>query len=132
MVVDEYNHLCHQADLSKSLTPSEALSDLYNDGHVAQRDRLSEEIIVALVRVLGVYPPGSVVKLSNGSLGLVTSVNFEDRTKPQVMVCTPEQPKEEAMVVDLAQEVITIVQSLHSRDLPKEIQEYFFATRLAS
>ncbi len=132
MVVDEYYHLCHQADLSKSLTPSEALSHLYNNGQVAEKDRLSEEVIIALVRVLGVYPPGSVVKLSDGSLGLVTSVNFEDRTKPQVMVCAPEQPKEEAMVVDLAQEVITIVQSLHSRDLPKEIQEYFFATRLAS
>jgi len=47
---------------------------------------LSEEVIVSMVRALGVYPPGSLVELTNGLMGLVTGVNSDERTKPCVMI----------------------------------------------
>lgn len=131
MVVDEYDNLCNQADVEKNLTPAEALSYLYQDGKVQEKGEFSEDVIIALVRVLGVYPPGTVVELDNGRYGLVTGVNFEDRTKPRIMLWTPDFPKEDAMVIDLAEEECVIVHSLHPRQLPQTAQEYFFSSRVA-
>jgi hypothetical protein len=168
MVADEYDHLCHQADQSKSLTPAEALSRLY-DHYIMKnlmtvRDRIdgmmnenvlepnvagtpvegngtgehtiqdkaefSEEIVVSMVRALGVYPPGSLVELTNGSMGLVTGVNSEERTKPCVMVCFPGVPRKEARIIDLTHDdQLSIVQNIRPQHLPQDVHEYFFSNR---
>jgi len=168
MVADEYDHLCHQSHAAKSLTPSEALSHLYdhfvvdnlnavgdtiNDmlignqetpesdtnvsgddetrpAPIQDRAELSEEIIAYMVRALGVYPPGSLVELSNGSVGLVTGANSEERTKPCVMICSPHTPRKEAPVIDLNKEKdLSIVHSVRPQHLPKEIHDYVYAGR---
>ena len=167
MVADEYDHLCHQSDHAKSLTPAEALSYLYDHyvvdklmslsdtinamldagddgansvvhgqengvGQVANQSELSEEVIAFMVRALGVYPPGSLVELTNGSVGLVTSINSTERTKPSVMICSPEIPRKEARVIDLTKvDDISVVHSIRPQHLPKEIQEYIFSGRSA-
>jgi putative nucleotidyltransferase with HDIG domain len=132
MVVDEYENLSSRFNVERNLTPAEALSNLYNDGQAQGNGELSEEIIVALVKVFGVYPPGTFVELDDGSLGLVTGVNGEDRTKPRVMLCPPEVPRDEAMVIDLCQKECTIVQSVNPQELPDKAKKYFFSSRLAS
>lgn len=168
MAADEYDHLCHNADHSKSLTPAEALSYLYdhyivdklmavsdtinnlmNEGlvesksvedssakeeavaaeQVSENAELSEEVVVYMVRALGVYPPGSFVELTNGAVGLVTGVSTEERTKPCVMICTPNVPRQEARVVDLAKDEIAIVHSIRPQHLPKHVQHYLLAGR---
>ena len=92
--------------------------------------KLSEEVIVLMVRALGVYPPGTIVELTNGLLGLVTSVNFEERTKPSVMMYVNGVPRKEARLVDLAKEDdVAIVHSVRPQLLSRDVQEYFFAGR---
>ncbi len=132
MVVDEYDNLSSRFNVERNLTPAEALSNLYNDGQAQGEGELSEEMIVALVQIFGVYPPGTFVELDDGTLGLVTGVNSEDRTKPRVMVCTPDVSKEEAMVIDLGQKDCAIVQSLHPQEILDKAKEYFFGSRVAS
>ena len=78
MVVDEYDELCHHPEPAKSLIPSEALSYLY----VKCRHTLWHDAVVSLVKQLGVYPPGSLVHLSNQKIGIVTSVNLANRLRP--------------------------------------------------
>lgn len=78
MVADEYDELCHAPDPTKSLIPSEALSYLY----AKRRRALCQDAIVTLIRLLGVYPPGSIVRLSNEAYALVTSVNVQARLRP--------------------------------------------------
>lgn len=163
MAADEYDHLCHNVDLSKSLTPAEALSYLYDhyivdklmavsdtintllddsaaikDGSVPEGNaaeqvsdnaELSEEVVVYMVRALGVYPPGSFVELTNGSVGLVTGVSTEERTKPCVMICTPNVPRQEARVIDLAKDEIAIVHSIRPQHLSKHVHQYLVAGR---
>ena len=168
MAADEYDHLCHQADQAKSLTPAEALSYLYDqyivdklsavsdmiqqmmnenddasnatgipadgDGNgidsLQTKAELSEEVIVSMVRALGVYPPGSCVELTNGSMGLVTAVNFEERTKPCVMIYNLGVPRKEAKVIDLINnDELSIVHSIRPQHLPREVHAYFFSGR---
>jgi hypothetical protein len=51
-----------------------------------------------------VYPPGSLVQLSNGNLGLVVAVDHADLLRPSVMIFDPAVPRNEALIVDLATE----------------------------
>ncbi len=167
MTADEYDHLCHHSDHTKSFTPAEALSYLYdhyivdrlmavsdtitsllNDsaveqdgveassgnekkeiGDVNDNAELSEEVVVSMVRALGVYPPGSFVELTNGAIGLVTGVSSDERTKPCVMICSPNVPRKEARVIDLAQDEIAIVHSIRPQHLPKDVRQYLCAGR---
>ena len=129
MVADEYDELCNHPDPSKSLTPSESLSHLYTK----QQGTLWSDAIVTLIQQLGVYPPGSLVVLSNESIGIVTSVNMNTRLRPIVMVYDQEIPKEQAMFIDLAlEENLSIIKAIRPKELTQEIREYLNPRRIIS
>ena len=67
MGADEYDHLTNTTDPRKRLFPTEALSHLY----LKRRQTLPEHVIVCLIHVLSLYPPGTFVLLSDDSLGIV-------------------------------------------------------------
>ena len=129
MVADAYDELCNHPDPLRCRTPSEALSQLYTK----ERTSLWNDAVVTLIRQLGVYPPGSLVALTNGAMGLVTSVNMEARLRPIVMVYCPDIPKEEAMVLDLSrEEEISIKEALRPRELAPEVRDYLNPRRIIS
>lgn len=121
MVADAYDELCNNPHLEKSLTPHEAIAKLY----ARRQTEFWEEAIVALVHNLGVYPPSSIVELSDDSIGMVTSINLLDRMKPTMMLYDPDIPREEAIMVDLSQDGgRTIKRALRPVDIPKGIWKY--------
>lgn len=127
MVIDRYDDLCSDPDIEKRLTPSEALSHLF----VKFKGVLWLEAIVVLIRILGVYPPGSFVQLSDQSIGMVININAKNRLRPLVLLYTAEMSTVEAVVIDLEQqEELSITQNLRPRDLPLEIVEYLSPTRM--
>ena len=121
MVVDAYDELCNNPQLEKSLTPHEAIATLFDKRFT----EFWEAAVLALVHNLGVYPPSSIVELSDGSIGMVTSTNLLDRMKPTVMLHDPLLPREKAMIVDLYQEGNrTIKHSLRPGDIPIRVWKY--------
>lgn len=91
---------------------------------------LSGDVFIALVKALGVYPPGSIVELTNGTLGLVTGVNFEKRTRPPIMLYNPDLPQAEPKTCDLAEEKsLHIVKSIPLQQLPPNVREHLYAER---
>ena len=121
MVVDRYDDLCNDPDLEKRLTPAEALSHLF----VKQKTVFWSEAIVALVRVLGVYPPGSLVLLSNEAIGMVININVKNRLRPLILLYNESGPSDQAEVLDLEEhEDITICQNLRPRDVSRKAAEY--------
>ena len=130
MVVDLYDELCHHPDPAQSLTPSEALSYLY----VKCRQTLWQDAIVSLVKQLGVYPPGSLVQLSDQKIGIVTSVNLENRLRPIILVYDEQASTEEPIVLNLAEEEdsLTIVEAIRPGDLAPQIRECLNPRRMIS
>ncbi len=130
MVVDLYDELCHHPVPARSLTPSEALSYLY----VKCRKTLWQDAIVSLVKQLGVYPPGSLVLLSNQKIGVVTSVNFENRLRPIILVYDEHASTEEPIVLNLAEEEdsLNIVEAVRPGDLAPQTREYLNPRRMIS
>jgi len=120
-VIDRYDELSNNPDVQQSVTPYEALCSLYTK----KKKEFSEKAVEALIRVLGVFPPSSLVELSDGSIGMVCSINREDRMKPQIMMYSPKTPKDEAIIIDLSQDLnLTIKKSLRPSEVNKAVWDY--------
>jgi HD-GYP domain-containing protein (c-di-GMP phosphodiesterase class II) len=113
-VVDEYQDLISPQFSQERLQPNQALSELY----VKRQASLSIKVITALVRVLSVYPPGTLVELSDGSIGVVATVNPTDRLRPIIVVYESTDQDLETRIVDLSnQSVLTILRMVQMSEL---------------
>lgn len=120
-LVNDYDNLCNHVNIALSLTPHEALSQMFSQ----HRARYDVPALTMLVRCLGVYPPGTIVKLSNEVIGMVVAVNSSKPLKPSVLIYDPEVPKDEAIILDLETEAeINVSKSIKPGQLPRQIHEY--------
>lgn len=120
-LVNYYDNLCNPTDLSKALTPHEALSLMF----AQRRQKFDANVLQLLIRCLGVYPPGSIVQLSNDALALVQSVNPQKPLRPWVLIHDAKVPKEEAIMLDLEQEPeISISKAIRPIQLPTAVYDY--------
>ncbi|WP_144206698.1 HD-GYP domain-containing protein [Shewanella donghaensis] len=119
-VVNEYDDLCNGTKLSKSKTPYASLGLIYKN----YQEKLNPEYVGKLIKTIGVYPPGSIIELSSGQFGIVMSVNLNKILFPQIMVYDPIVPKEQAPIIDLEKEEISIVRCLPVSALPENIMKY--------
>lgn len=77
-------------DSSKAKSPSQAAKLLYN-----QKGRaFQEELVVEFIEAIGLYPLGTMVKLSTGETAVVVKNNPERRLKPEVMVVSNAEGEE--------------------------------------
>ena len=89
------------------------------------RTKFDPKLLQVFVRCLGVYPPGTIVQLSNGVIGMVATINTARPMKPTVVVYDAEIPKEEAILVDMDSEAeVNIVKAIRPAQLPREIYNY--------
>jgi putative nucleotidyltransferase with HDIG domain len=120
-IANHYDELCNPRNPAESLTPHEALSLMF----AKMRSRFDPKLLQVFIRCLGVYPPGTIVQLANGVVGMVVNVNTAKPTRPQVMIYEASVPREEAIVVDLEQQPdVNIVKSIRPSQVPKDIYNY--------
>ncbi len=119
-VANAYDNLCHHNVASEQKIPYVALSHLYkNCKHLYNKDNLS-----LLIKFMGIYPPGTVVQLSNEMIGLVISVNASNILFPNVLIYDPSVPRTQAPIIDLAERDINIVSAVLPQKLPDRVREY--------
>ncbi len=133
MVADRFDELCNAPDIQTSLSPHEALSRLYR--HVVMKGESSKycpHVVQALVQAIGVYPPGSLVELSDGFLGVVSSINTSNPTKPVVLLYAPWLCRTDGLLVNLEHEGdLEIRQAVHAKDIPEQVLAYLSPRRMA-
>jgi hypothetical protein len=77
-----------------------------------------------MIKLLGVYPPGTVVQLSDGALALVIAPGVSS-LKPTVLLYTPELSKEAAPTLELANEPdLKIVEAIRPSSLPPDVFQW--------
>lgn len=119
--VEHYDSCINNPETEQSMSPAEALAHMYKN----QKHLFASEVVVAMIQTFGVYPPGTVVALTDGTLGLVLNINLESRLKPLILACNPASPKDQPEIVDLAQPGNrSIVRAISKTELPQEIKEY--------
>jgi len=124
--VDHYDSFINHPDPAQALGPAEALSKMYKH----EQHLFAPDVVVAMIQIFGVYPPGTVVALSDRSLGLVLNINFEVRLKPLVLIYDPSASEESHPTVDLSLDSgLTILRAVPRANLPPAVAEYFHLKR---
>ena len=120
-LVNRYDNMCNPARPAAAVTPHEALSLIFSQ----MKQRYDGVVLAAFIRMMGVYPPGSVVQLSDEHYALVVSVNSARPLKPRVIVHDPAVPCEEALILDLEHaDAPGIRRSIKPGILPKAVHDY--------
>ena len=128
-LVNRYDNLCHPAVALRAMTPHEAMSYLFAQG----QKRFDPAVLNSFVRMMGVYPPGSVVQLTDDRYAVVESVNAARPLKPKVLVHDPQMPREACLLLDLAREsALGIRRSLNADQLPPQVRDDLLPRRASA
>jgi HD-GYP domain-containing protein (c-di-GMP phosphodiesterase class II) len=120
-VVNNYDSLCHPINIKNAKTPFAALAHQFK----VDKAKYEEDSLSLLVKLLGIYPPGTVVELDSGQCALVISVNLNKLLAPNVLIYDPLVPKDEAVILDLDEnEDLKIVKAIHPSQLSEEVFSY--------
>jgi HD-GYP domain-containing protein (c-di-GMP phosphodiesterase class II) len=120
-LTNQYDGLCNPANPAALLTPHEALSLLFTQ----RKQRFDDKTMAVFIRMMGVYPPGSVVQLTDGRYAMVVSVNSSRPLKPRLIIHDAQVPKEEALIVDLEKHPdLGVRRSLKPMHLPRPVLDY--------
>lgn len=121
-IVDRYDRLCNPALPALAVTPHEALSRMFSQC----RSQFDATLLSAFIRMMGVYPPGSCVQLSDERYASVVSVNASRPLKPSVLVCELDRSPDDALILDLdrAPAGLSIRRSLKPAALPAAVRDW--------
>jgi len=116
-----YDELCNPVDIANALMPHEALSLMF----ARLRGKFDSRLLQLLIRRLGVYPPGTVVQLSNGAMAMVATVNTSHPMKPILVVYDESVPRDEAILIDLSQDAdLNIAKAIKPALVPRHVYNY--------
>ena len=98
-IVDVYDAITSDRTYSGGLSAEDALKRMYEWREKDFHPQLVEDFI----RCMGIFPIGSLVELSTGSVGVVITINRARRLKPKVaLVLTANKtPYEHKVITDL-------------------------------
>jgi len=119
-LVNYYEKQRYPYNDDKPKSPAQALSYIYK----FKSSLFDPQHIGAFIKTMGVFPPGTYVKLSNGQIGIVMTVTAKNILNPHVMVFDENIQRQEAAIIDTSAEEIKIEQALSAETLQPHVKEY--------
>jgi len=119
-VVNAFDNLCHPLDITNARSPHHALSYMYR----TMKGKLPDLEMKVMIKMMGVYPPGTIVLLSDQRLGIVMSVNSDSLLSPNVLIYDADVPRLEAPIITLEPEKLSISKVIKIQSLPQQVAEY--------
>lgn len=97
-IIDAYDAMTSESPYKLSKSPREALKILFD-----QRDKQFDgELVGKFIQMLGIYPPGSLVRMTNGEIGIVTSTHRQHKLLPKVELVQNKDGKlKRSIIIDL-------------------------------
>jgi putative nucleotidyltransferase with HDIG domain len=119
-VVNTFDNLCHPGPAQITRSPHTALSYMYRK----MKDQLPATELKLLIKMMGIYPPGTMVQLNDERIGMVITVNSDSLLQPDVMLYDADIPRMEAPILTVGQDGLTIEKALKPLQLPAQVLEY--------
>lgn len=82
-IVNYYDNLVSRRGGRPAMTPHDAVRQLFLSG---ERNHYAKSLVETVIRSIGVYPVGSLVRLNTGEQAVVVGANPTQRLKPQVKI----------------------------------------------
>jgi len=120
-VADAFEAMISERPYRNSMIGYQAMKNILNDNS----RRFDPEIIKVFIRSMGIYPVGSIVMLSDSSVGRVITTNDDSPLRPELLILVDSDNKEyrddSGPVVDLLKEpTLFIVKAINIKDLLKK------------
>ncbi len=120
-LVNRFDNLCNPPVLARAMTPHEALSAMFSQN----RSKFDAAMLNGFIRMMGVYPAGSVVQLTDDRYAIVVTVNSSRPLKPRVLVHDAKMPASQALHLNLESTPdLGIRRSVRAAQLPAAALEY--------
>lgn len=87
-IVDFYDGMVSRRGARPSMIPHDAVRQLFLAGEQGQFEK---SLVELMIRSIGVYPVGSLVRLNTGEQAVVVGVNPQQRLKPLIKITTDPQ-----------------------------------------
>ena len=99
-IVDAYDAMTADRCYSRAIPSTEALKNIFKD----RGTHFDERLALEFMKCVGLYPPGSLVELVNGNIGIVLETNHRYRHLPRVIVVQDKNGRlEKEKVLNLAE-----------------------------
>ena len=113
-LINRYENLVSPGEKEPGMTPHDALAHIY----ARERARFDPRMLALFVKMMGVYPPGSLVELSDERLAIVVSALPGAALTPRVMIVDDPKSTEHSLAIDLnEQPELRIQRSLKADEL---------------
>ncbi|MFC2076884.1 HD-GYP domain-containing protein [candidate division KSB1 bacterium] len=122
-ICDVYDAMTAKRVYKPALMPHLALALIYK----GKETQFSPEIVMGFIKIIGIYPIGSLVKLSSGEVGVVVSVNDEDLKRPKVSIVFSRRGimKRQPIMIDLEEErQSSIIAALDPKEWKIRIEDF--------
>jgi putative nucleotidyltransferase with HDIG domain len=97
-LADVYDAITSDRVYKKGQSSREALKILHNN----RGTKFDERLVEKFIECIGLYPPGSVVELASGEVGIVISINYRNRHLPKIMlVCDAAKMPLKEQIIDM-------------------------------
>jgi putative nucleotidyltransferase with HDIG domain len=105
-VVDTYDAITSARVYDAGRSSMEALDIIYKN----RNRQFDEHLALEFIKFIGIYPPGSIVQMTNGEVGIVLASNKSNKLRPRIlMVLDKDKKPVPQFVIDLS-------------DTPKDLQ----------
>ncbi|CAM3880801.1 HD-GYP domain-containing protein [Rheinheimera salexigens] len=119
-IVNIFDGLCNPPLLSQARTPHHAFAYMFKN----MSSKLAQRELSTMIKMMGVYPPGTIVKLSDDRVAIVMSVNTDNLLCPYVMAYDDDIPRLDAPIISLENDNLSIMQVLKIQSIPSHIATY--------
>ena len=117
-LVDCYDAMISERVFASPISPHDAVKKFYEWRNIDFQSELIEQFI----QIVGIYPVGTLVELSNGVVGVIVNQHRMWRLRPQVMLLLNEKkvPLDEFITIDLF--IQTIDDDGNSLDIVRSVE----------
>jgi HD-GYP domain-containing protein (c-di-GMP phosphodiesterase class II) len=118
-VVDAFEAMISKKSYRNSMVGYEAMKNLLSDN----QSRFDPVVLKAFVRIMGIYPIGSIVLLNDRSIGKVTEIRSDTPLRPKILILQDKEgnKRKGGEVLDLlAEKTLFITRALNQKEYPKE------------
>lgn len=128
-IADMYDAITSDRVYQKGRPHLEALNIMVK----ASGEHLDPTLTIRFIECLGIYPPGSIVEMHNGEVGIVTEVNPRQKIRPKVILVLDEhkQTRPERSVdlskvdLDASGQSYTIRRTARADEFALDVDKYY-------
>jgi len=97
-IVDVYDAITSARPYKDGSPAFDALKILFSE----RGKHFDNDLVEAFIRMVGIYPPGTLVEMTNGEVGIVVSANADSRLRPKVeLVLTADKKIRPPYIINL-------------------------------